>query len=196
MPGGLVPVFPGEPTPPQLVAPLDPPAVPQDPSDDFGGPSPSLALLADRLPTAPAIMAYGCEVSYEDDLGIRTSPVAGPPGTPAAEWRCHGGIRYKTVTFVAQASGGKPELPSPYNVGPNEKFLARRLSPQVPQIGLDGKPIWTIGGKYIYRIPGPYDADGTFMDNYDVGSHPLSILPPEANTLNINDFGRLIASAQ
>lgn len=191
----LVPLGPGEPTQPQLVPPFpDPAPTQQGVSDDLS--PPSVALLADRLPGRPAIIAWGCEVTYEDDFGAGGSPVAGKPGTPGATWVIHGGERRKIVTFVAQASGGKPELPSPLPVGPGETFLRRRLSPQVPQIGLDGQPIVTVGGQYVFKVPGPFNPDGSFMDNYGVGSHPLSVLPPEYNTLNIADFKRLLASAQ
>lgn len=181
---------PGQPTPPSLTAP----SVPSPPSPGITGngrPS-SFDHLADRPVTAPIVTQWGAEVSYESFQGIGKSPLAGPPGTPfVATWVIHQPYTLKTVSFVCQAIGGNPELPSSDTYSDNEQLLYTRLAPQVPQVNQDGLPIWTVTGEYVYVL---YITPGD-TDTLGIGSHPLSVLPPELNTLNVGDFKHMLAAA-
>ena len=182
-------IEPGQPSPPNMTPPNAP--SPPTPGLSADAPPSSYSLLPDRPASAPIIMAWGAVVTYEEHPGVGYSPVAGPPGTPPATWQIHAPYTLKTVTWVAQAIGGKPELPSADTGSANERLLYKKLSPQVPQVNQDGLAIWTVGGSYHYMLngcPGPNDSLG-------VGSHPLSVLPPQLNTLVLSDFKQLLAAA-
>lgn len=184
------PIGPGQPTPPQLTTPGAGNSTPASLAD--GPPPSSYALLPDRPATAPILIAWGAEVSYDIDSGLRSSPLAGPAGSgKSAFWRVHGGVCRKVVTFTCQAIGGKPEIPSPNTGSGNEVLILRRLAPQTPQMNQDGLPIWTVVGQYVYNLqvpPGDNDALG-------IGRHPLSVLPPELNTLTMSDFSKMLGAA-
>ena len=108
-----------------------------------------------------------------------------------AFWRVHGGSCTKTVSWVTQAIGGRPELPLTDTGSANEVIMLTIVSPQIPQMNQDGLLIWTITGKYIYDLQTPPSAG----DQLGTGRHPLSILPPELNTLRVTDFFPMLGAA-
>lgn len=170
---------------------------PTPPGTVTGGPSlgplpSSYALLADRPDSAAGLLAWGAVCEYDDDDGLRSSPLAGAKGTrKVAFWRVHGGFCTKTVSWVMRSIEGKAELPTTNTGSDNEVILRTIISPNIPTPSSDGSQIWTVTGKYIYQLQ-------TAPENGDqlgTGRHPLSILPAILNTLNPLDFVDLLGSA-
>ena len=140
----------------------------------------------------PVITAWGVQVSYEWDEGLRYAPVAGSRlDRRAAVWRTHSGVCIKVVSWVAQTVGDRPILPSPGTGSLNEVLISKGISPALPTVLPMGDQGWTVAGVYRYVLLNPPAAG----DTLGTGGHPLSLYPASANQLQVSDFRDLLDAA-
>lgn len=133
-------------------------------------------------PDGAVLWAFGLTVSYINDTGLRSAPIAGILGSEAAFWRVHGGATYKVVTFVAQQIRAAPSCPSPAPANDNEVLKGWMISNCTPGVTPQGDPLFTIVGQYLYECQKPMQPSDAIL----IPGSPL--LVPAYNTIVPQDF--------
>ena len=121
----------------------------------------------------------GISITYNRDLGLRGSPVAGPFGTQAVFWRCHGGMCMKIVSWALGMTGADPPTPSPVT-GENEVLFWRTETLPNPEFAMDYVKSRIKAGIYVYLLQKcPADTDILYG-----GVNPLDLSPITDNIID------------
>jgi hypothetical protein len=165
-----------------------------DPSFPPVEPPPNFGALSVEADGAPFPVAFGITTVYKTFTGRAFSPVAGVPdnGPDIAPHRLHKPFTMKRVSFVVQAVGGLPPVPSSYTGSDNEWLLDEVIGVSAPGTLPAGDQLHTVTGSYLYVLQNGIGVG----DSYGSAANPMSNYAPEQNTLDPADFERLLGAAR
>lgn len=121
---------------------------------------------------------YSQVADYLFDSGLLQVPIAGPPGTPCEIIRWHAGVGQQLVTFAAQRTGARPELPTPEPQSSNEVLASLHVKPMAPTVMADGTPVCRVEGSYTHFLLRPV----THRDTLRMGTSPYEEGDPTGNS--------------
>jgi hypothetical protein len=201
MAGGGIPDYRfDEPQPPPDVTP----SVPRAATLDFSPFDDTIPGHLGNLKPTP-LLAWGMQIDYETDTGLRCAPPAAPnlvdPATQTTPYqqfyRAHAGSTRKTITCIAVAADqNNLQLPAPQTISQvnngNDVLVAWRVIGFTPENFMDGIQSQAAMIILIYECQAMLQLG---VDTLDLGASPFDKTPAAQNILTPGEFNSLLNQA-